>query len=58
MGMGADAPGTGGIGRPLEMPLPLVATLVPSIGLVLAGLVGGGQLAISDLHGIDSPTCR
>lgn len=35
-----------------------VATLVLSLGLVLAGLVGYGQLAISDLPSIDFPTLQ
>ena len=35
-----------------------IATLLLSIALVLAGLVGYGQLAISDLPNIDFPTLQ
>ena len=35
-----------------------IATLLLSLALVLAGLVGYGQLAISDLPNIDFPPCR
>ena len=35
-----------------------IATLLLSLALVLAGLVGYGQLAISDLPSIDFPTLQ
>ena len=35
-----------------------IATLLLSLALVLAGLVGYGQLAISDLPNIDFPTLQ